>query len=281
MKKIKTIKIFYLDVDSQDGDDFLSSYSEFDEKGHLKLSVDYMAEDEMESKSVFEYTPEGKLAKEIRFLSEDEVAESHIFDRDADGRIQRVTIEYADQSQSIKQYTYSNGFLSIEVDTTDDEGVFEERETTALDAAGNILCNALYGAGHELKHKFVNEYNEKNQVVRRQEYDDKGELRVEYRYTYTEDGELLRRTGVSKKGNLLNDVHYLYDSQGRILEVFMKNSYLTKYIYDDENRTKTEETYNQSGMLDSREVVTYDEDGRVISEEKVHHTLRYEYEFYE
>jgi len=281
MKQIKIVKTFFLDVDNQDDDAFLSSYSEFGPKGELLVSIDYMGEDEIESKSVFEYTPEGRIAKEIRYMDEDEIAETHIFERDENGRIQQISIGYADQSSSFKKYSFSADELEIEIVTTDDEGELEEREFKKVDKKGNILEHVLWGAEGELKEKYENEFNEADLLVRRLEYDPKGELKVEYKYTYAEDGLLMRRTGFSKKGSIINDLLYQYDEKGRQLEVFMKNSFLTKYIYDDENHTKVEETYNQSGMLDSRIVSTFDEEGHVLTEEKVHHTLRYEYEFYE
>jgi molybdenum cofactor biosynthesis enzyme MoaA len=103
MKKIKSVTAYRLN-DSEDSieDGIITSIIRYNEAQQVIEEISYTSDNEFESKVIAKYNEKGSLIEEINYMDEEEIAEKLAFIRNDNDQIQKVLIDYADDSQSKK-----------------------------------------------------------------------------------------------------------------------------------------------------------------------------------
>ncbi len=283
MKNFKTITA-HTTTKTEEGNEicYKSSYMEYDTQGNLIRSEIYSSENEITEKNIAIYNDNVYLVEEWNYLEDDELNEHHIFERDSNGKIQREIIKFADNSESYKTYTYNEQGNVISITIIDDEDYLEEKEIMKYDDKGNVIEHIFFDEDEKQKEKFLIEYDNDNKKIAQKEFGK--ELKnyfIERKYSYDENGNPLKQIILNRKGNLIESLKFTYDEKNRLVEQQISKSYLRKFIYDDENHTKTEQRFRGNGVMEYEAISHYNEQGLLQEEEIGTAKIKYEYEYYE
>jgi hypothetical protein len=74
---------------------------------------------------------------------------------------------------------------------------------------------------------------------------------------------------------------FIYNENNKLIEQHVGNSYIIKYQYDDDLKTKTEQRYNSNGIIEYETVTKYFDDNLIAEEKNLRTTTRYFYEFWD
>jgi len=144
-----------------------------------------------------------------------------------------VQLEYDDQCREIVGISMNSGTGQV------------SRIERDHDEAGNVAEERYYTPEGTLDFKFVNYYNEQDQMIRQDNYE----------------------------GTVLDGInHYTYNSLGQLerIDYCDANDVLDRYrihSYDDAGRKIEVCMYGADGTLIEREVITYDENGKTLKQE--------------
>ncbi len=276
--KIKSITAYSRTNDTDDV--FKSAYTEFDKHGNEIMSINYISENEIETKIVSKYNEQGYKTEELNYITEDEIGEHTIIERDADNVIQNIKIVYTDGSESIKNYHRDTENNIVTIETVDDEDILEEKEVIKHTGTDEILERCVYDENNNLVEKTVNQFDEEKHLINAKEYDENENLRYERKFYYDDKGNLTKRVSITKDNKLMDMVTIKYDDKNRILEQTIDKSYIIKHIYDDEGRLHTEMRFAANGMKEFEIVQKFDENELLIEEKNMMLTTNFEYEFF-
>lgn len=144
-----------------------------------------------------------------------------------------VQLEYDDQGREIVGISMNSGTGQV------------RRREIDYDDAGNVVEERYYTPEGTLDSKFVNYYNEQDQMIRQDNYE----------------------------GTVLDGInHYTYNSLGQLerIEYCDAGDVLERYriySYNDAGKCVERCTYYHDGTLFQREVITYDENGKTLKQE--------------
>ena len=178
------------------------------------------------------------------------LAWSHVYQYDEQGRLSGVTsynsagtqtgfveVLYDSNGNQIQAYSWMGG--TDEASGTVDPIVFR------YDAAGKLEREELYFGG-ELECYIVDQYDEREQVIRSDTYNPDGTLMSYALYTYDGSGMRTRYDSFTPSGELESFAKWTYDAMGEIVEYVSYGADGTEYI---------------------RTIYSYDSAGNVIQEE--------------
>lgn len=276
--KIKSITAYSHTNDTDDV--FKSAYSEYDKHGNETLSINYISENEIETKIVTKYNDQGYKTEELNYITEDEVGEHTIINRNADNVIQSIKTIYTDGSESIKTYHREPENNIVTIETVDDEDVLEEKEVIKHTDTDEILERCIYDENNNLVEKIINRFDEEKHLVNVKEYDEDENLRYERKFYYDDKGNLIKRVSVTRDNKLMDMVTMKYDDKNRVLEQTIDKSYIIKHRYNDENRQHTEMRFAANGIKEVEIVQKFDENELLIEEKNMMLTTNFEYEFF-
>lgn len=138
---------------------FVSEEKQYDEAGHLLLSITWAQPDELEEKIVKKYEA-NRIITEY-YIEENEISEKTETEVDADGNALKEIIYYADGTESISIYEYENG-LPVKKTTNDED---------------------------EISGVHIWRYDNKGNIIKEEEFE-YGDLILSREITYTEDGKV-------------------------------------------------------------------------------------------
>jgi hypothetical protein len=124
------------------------------------------------------------------------------------------------------------------------------------------------------------EYNSNNDVIKRTSYNEDDKIEFITHYEYDNDRNLLKFHKTNEKNETIDLVIFKYDEKNRVIEQKIGDYYITKFTYNDDERTKTEERYDLNGVLQFKMISYYDEEGRLLEEASPIHSTKYIYEFF-
>ena len=169
---------------------------------------------------IHEYLPDGKLGSVTSYDEEG-------------NQTGHVQLEYDEQGRETVGVAMNSGTGRV------------MRREKDYDEAGNVVEERQYTPEGTLDTKFVNYYNEQNQMIRQDVYEGTVLDGINH-YTYDPLGQL-ERTDYCDANDVLDRYRiHSYDDAGRKIEVCM---------------------YGADGTLIEREVITYDENGRRLKQE--------------
>lgn len=270
--KLKTVKRFtkifkslQFNSNADNGAEFLSLQSFFDEDGKLVEELKYFEDGTIDERNVYQWenkqlvshiiemphegmkeeyrysrTPEGKLTKEQKFYGDDPGEATEYF-YNADGQIERVIKYDADgEKEHEEQFEFENKLLKVH---------------RIYDGSGSLIS--------------VSEFtNENGRPVIRKETDEEGNPVHETSYQYDDKGNLIKTVTKNTEGKVIESYAVTFDEKGNITEKAIRDFHprTFRYSYDDRNRCIEEEMYNAFGQLSSKTVYEFDVAGELISE---------------
>ena len=195
-------------------------------------------------------TVSAKLLRRDTYDEAGNLAWSHVYQYDEQGRLSGVTsynsagtqtgfveVLYDSNGNQIQAYSWMGG--TDEASGTVDPIVFR------YDAAGKLEREELYFGG-ELECYIVDQYDEREQVIRSDTYNPDGTLMSYALYTYDGSGMRTRYDSFTPSGELESFAKWTYDAMGEIVEYVSYGADGTEYI---------------------RTIYSYDSAGNVIQEE--------------
>ena len=195
-------------------------------------------------------TVSAKLLQRDTYDEAGNLAWSHVYQYDEQRRLSGVTsynsagtqtgfveVLYDADGNQIQAYSWMEG--------TDEASGAVEPTIYRYDALGRVEQEDLYING-ELECTIIDQYDEKNQVIRSDTYNPDGTLMSYSLYTYDDSGKKIRSESYSSNGVLESHEEWTYDAAGR------------ETVYA---------SYQADGEGLFRSTYTYDAEGKVIQEE--------------
>lgn len=271
MQKIKSVTISF--QDAQTNEIFKQAYREYDENEHQLVSISYTHDGEIGEKIERKYNDKGQKVLETFFLAETDTNEKTEIKYNQNNQIEEELQYFMDGSILKKQYIRNDDDNFLLIKFFDDNEETDEKEEIKYDASGNILERKIWDDFGALTEHHIIEYENGNPVK-------DTEPGFVTQYKYDENNDLIKQVKRNHKGDLVEAFTYQYDEKGRITEQSIVNHYLMKYIYDDENNTRTEQHINSAGVVEQEKITYYDDN--IIREEKIPGgKIKYEYEFFD
>ncbi len=278
MRKPKKLEVITINLD---GSSYTSELSKFDENGNVIENIEFEEDASVQNKTISKYDDENRLLEEIIWLDGEIVSEHKKYMRNEDGSIDRIEINYQDESTAI-QYTKKDEEKHTEEWIEEDEnGELESRELVQNDHSGKILSREVFDYRNKLKEAFEFIYNENGYLVTRKQLDNKRKLFLVTEYQYDENKNIIFRANRNRKGVLSDFLKMDYDENGQVIKQNISGKYSFNYEYDLNGRTVLEERYLADNELEYQSRFEYDEDGRMTKEVNLEFTKEYRYEFFE
>lgn len=189
------------------------------------------------------YHPDGRMEQELRYNKEGEVEERH-------------------------EYIYDSGNKLILHNWSMPLDEIEQSEKTERDDKGRITREVKMYYGEEGDYS-VYKYDEKDNPVSVEIYDEEGNKMHEELLTYNDAGKVVTKKTIDHAGNKTAEYSYSYDASGNLAEQVEKNEdgvlqSKTVFEKDEKGNDLSIVQYNSAGEITQRMNNTYDENGRVI-----------------
>jgi YD repeat-containing protein len=277
MGKVKSIVKYKVLIGKDDEilAEFKNSLQEFDSAGNLVKEVQYDREGEIDIANAYKYDDKNRLIEEIHYY-EEETGERIRYSLDDRGRRTAVQTEYADGSTSNKSFHRNGNLLTVE--SLDEDGDLESKETIRTDEQGRVLEEARYDEDGALVVKFVNGYDAKGQLVNRKEYVENDELVKKILLEYDHAGNAVQETHLNRRDEVIDNIKFTYDAKGNRTS-WQNSVYHQQTVYDKEGRPVREERRNRrNNLVEELTEYTYDEEGKISSEKSFSMGEEYELE---
>jgi hypothetical protein len=264
----------------EDAESFVSQIIHYDRSGNEIARYEYRGPDEFESKVETRFNGDNQVIEVTTYLDEHEIAERKSYVRNTEGKVEQVNIEFTDGSvsvQTIERDPAKNTESWIERNEDDE---LESREFLKFNADGKVILRELYDFNDKLKEVFEYEYNPQGEVSIRRHLDERRKLILETEFKYTESGALRLRVSRNRRGELSDFLKIEYDENEHIIRQSFSDKYIFVYEYDLNGNVVVEEEYSGDN-LDNRITSEYDSDNRVILEDQLKFSKRFEYEYYD
>lgn len=279
MSQIRSLRVTTYPKD-EDSESYVSQIVHFDRAGNEIARYEYHGPNEFESRVETRFDEKNQVVEVTNYLDENEIAERKVFTRNANGKIDQVNIEFTDGSisvQTIERDEENNTENWIERDEDDQQ---ESREFLKFNAQGKIILRELYDFNDKLTEAFEYEYHPNGEMSIRRHLDDRRKLILETEYKYSETGLLILRASRNRRGDLSDFLKIEYNDRGQVVRQSFSGKYNFIYEYDDQGNTVVEEEYSGETM-DNRILSEYDANNRIVLEEQVRFTRKFEYEYYD
>jgi hypothetical protein len=163
-----------------------------------------------------------------------------------------------------------NGNTLVEIKFSDD-GEMEEKNSFRYNQEGKLLEHILLYAVEDVTEKRMLTRNEKGLLLSEVKYygDDSGE-RTDY--SYDEKDNLIERKYYDEEGEFIGKENFKYDENGSLTEhiKYTNTDAIEEHItfLKPRDRTIEQVQHNPDGSLQSRTIITFNEEGKEISSEQ-------------
>lgn len=270
--KLKTVKRFtkvfkslQFNSNADNGAEFLSLQSFYDEDGNLLEELKYFEDGTVDEKNM--YCWENKqLISQITEMPQEGMREEYRYTRNPEGKLIKEQKFYGDDSGEATEYFYNPDGQIEKVIKYDADGAKEHEEQFEFENK-LLKFHRIYDSSGSLIS--VSEFtNEDGRPVLRKENDESGNPVHETAYQYDDQGNLIKTVTKNPEGKVIESYSVKFDEHGNIIEKtfrdFHPRSY--RYRYDEHNRCVEEEMYNAFGQIASKKVYEYNETGDLLSE---------------
>lgn len=273
IKKLTTIKI-------SKSNEIIKSEVVYNENQDILSHINYDDFGNIETKIEFEFDENGNCTKETNYYDEEAVSETITNVYDDKNKILKSETEYGDGSISIKSVALNSDKTEQIIETHDEDGVLESKEVNQYND-GLLVKQMVYDEDNKLVNETLNEFDENKNLIKRVEknYFEKTEFITNFEYN--ENNNFVKYQKLTPKGIVLEKLFISYDDQNRVIEQKYSDRIIYKYIFDDEKKTKTEERYDQQGVL-RLQIVSDVSNGETIQfEDYMAYRVEYKYEYFE
>ena len=262
---MKEIKVYTANI-SRDGEvrhEYLSFYQKITDDDKLIEEIIYSGEDEIESKTQYEYDSNGRVIKEMNYFDEEEFSDGREQEYNEHDQLEMIRIKYADGSETIQKYERQPNFSRIKFYSEDNE--LEYTEERKMDENNNLLEFTKYGSDNKPEHKVNFIYDDYGRMIETRDNNISEDFRSVTKMEYDERNNPVKEIAYTEKGNIMSSRLSAYNEKNDlVLEVV--NDYTISYVIDDQGNRVERKITNQSGQLEELTSYTYDEDGRLLEE---------------
>lgn len=279
MSQLRSMKVTTFPKEG-DVESYVSQIIHYDRAGNEIARYEYNGANLFESKVETKFNENNQVVEVTTYLDEHEIAERKAYVRDQDGKIIQVNMEFTDGTvsvQTIERNEKTNTENWIEKNEDDE---LESREFLKFNPEGKLILRELYDFNDKLKEVFEYEYNEKGEISVRRQLDERRKLILETEFKYTESGALRLRVSRNRRGDLSDFLKIEYDGKGQVIRQSFSDKYIFTYEYDENGNPVAEEEFSGDTM-DNRITSEYDSNNRIVLEEQLKYSKRFEYEYYD
>lgn len=279
MSLLRSLRVTTFPKD-EDTKSFVSQIIHYDRTGNEIARYEYQNADEFESKVETRFNENNQLVEVTTFLDEHEIAERKVYDRNEDGQIQQVNIGFTDGSVSVQTIERDEENRTENWIERDEEGELESREFLKFNQEGKVILKEMYDFNDKLTEVFEYEYNPDGEISIRRHLDERRKLILETDYKYSESGLLVLRVSRNRRGDLSDFLKIEYNEKGLPVRQSFSGKYIFLFEYDANGNAVVEEQY-AGDILDNRITSEYDGNNRLVLEDQLKMTRRFEYEYYD
>lgn len=277
MSEVKKI-IRYI-VPNNSDKQIIKSITEFDQNNNILLDINYADEYEIESKTIYEYS--GKiLKKEINFFDEENISEEAEYFYNQNDKIEKIKISYADESFSIKEYSYNNEKNELQIIQFDEENEVESKEYLKFNSENLLIEKQVFDYDNILIEQIVNKYDNNKNIIYSKEFYKYDDIKTESKYEYNFSNKLTSFTKYNSKNQIIEQIKFTYNTNDKIIEQKHLGKMTIKFSYDEELQQKIEERYDTQGMIVYKAIFDVSKDEKIINEIFPNYEIIYEYQFF-
>lgn len=262
---MKEIKVYTANI-SRDGEvrhEYLSFYQKISDDDKLIEEITYSGEDEIESKSLYEYDANGRVIKEMNYFDEEEFSDGREMAYNEHDQLEMIRIKYADGSETLQKYERQPNFSRINYFNEDNELEYvEERKS---DENNNLLEFIKYGPNKKPEYKVTFIYDDHDRLSETRENNISEDFRSITRMEYDTKNNPVKEIAFTEKGNIISSRFSSYDDKNELIEEIV-NDYKVTYVINDAGQRVEKKITNQSGQLEELTTYSYDELGRLLEE---------------
>lgn len=277
MSEVKKI-IRYI-VPNNSDKQIIKSITEFDQNNNILLDINYADEYEIESKTIYEYS--GKiLKKEINFFDEENISEEAEYFYNQNDKIEKIKISYADESFSIKEYSYNNEKNELQIIQFDEENEVESKEYLKFNSENLLIEKQVFDYDNILIEQIENKYDNNKNIIYSKEFYKYDDIKTESKYEYNFSNKLTSFTKYNSKNQIIEQIKFTYNTNDKIIEQKHLGKMTIKFSYDEELQQKIEERYDTQGMIVYKAIFDVSIDEKIINEIFPNYEIIYEYQFF-
>ena len=276
--KVKTIETR---IQTKDDQNYLSEISEIDLYGNTTLNKEYNSEGELESSIESLFDSEGRLIEQKQLIENGELADHKFHFRNESGEIIRTETLFQGGSKSIQTMVFDQEKNTEELLEVDEDGELESKEINHLSEEKHIELKEIYNYDNKLTEAFKYEYDQKGQLIRRDQLDHRKKLLVYTEYEYDESGRTVFRANRTRKGRLSEFLKTEYDENGAVIKQNFSGKFFFIFEYDKKGNTVLEERYNTDDQMEYQSRFEYDENNLLQREVNLEFTRELSYQFHE
>jgi len=262
---MKEIKVYTANI-SRDGEvrhEYLSFYQKISDDDQLIEEITYSGEDEIESKTLYEYDAKGRVIKEMNYFDEEEFSDGRELAYNDHDQLEMIRIKYADGSETLQKYERQPNFSRISYFNEDDE--LEYTEERKADENNNLLEFAKYGTNNDPEYKIIFIYDDHGRLSETRENNISEDFRSVTRMEYDDKNNPVKEVAYTERGNVMSSKLSIYNEKNEVIKEVV-NDYTISYVIDEQGNRMERKITNLSGQLEELTSYTYDEDGRLLEE---------------
>ena len=262
---MKEIKVYTANI-SRDGEvrhEYQSFYQKYTDAGNLTEEIVWSGENEIESKTLYEYDANGRVIKELNFFDEEEFMDGRELMYNNQDQLEMIRIKYADGSETLQKYERQPNFSRITYFNEDNE--LEYSEERKSDENNNLLEFVKYGPDKDPEHKITFKYNENGFLIESYDNNITEDFRSVTRIEYDSRNNPVKEVSLTERGNIISSRRSKYNDKDEVIEEIV-NDYVISHVYDEKGERIERKVTNQSGQLEELTTYTYDDEGRLTEE---------------
>ena len=242
-------------------EEVLSQIEKFNDKNLLIEEIIFDDEGAQMHKTINEYNEQDKISHTIQYDENDDLIEDkEIFFKEGEEEIYSIT-HFPDGSLTKEIRERSENRLLIKWIDEDDE--FEGSEERILTDEGLTKQLTQINFTNKITALYEYEYDEKGQMIKAVEKDERKKFLKAYAFTYDDNGNKIVEEELNKKGKITNRVIHQYEDNRIVKTKAAEGDML--YHYDDNQNLIKEEKFNPDGSANII-LYIYDDAKQLIQE---------------
>jgi hypothetical protein len=244
----------------------MSSYTQFNEKGHIIREISYSSDEKPEQMTTYKYNDADQLMEEILFDEENEIAERKTYEYDDKGRMLKKLIHYADDTFDTMHYEYNENGLIMNKHIVDADGIEENKHVYEYEK-GNLIRSAEYDNEGTLLSEEAWKYDEKGNEIEMTKWDKADDRLISTLVDYFENGDRQKVRVYNHEEELVEKILYEENEEGTLLRIIEEDPYnlnTTEFIYDERKNLIEQIELNREGEVNSRVTREYNEDNEMV-----------------
>lgn len=244
----------------------MSSYTQFNEKGHIIKEISYSSDEKPEQMTTYKYNDADQLIEEILFDEENEIAERKTYEYDEKGRILKKFIHYADDTFDTVHYIYNEDGLLVNKHIVDADGIEENKHVYEY-KNGNLIRAAEYDKEGNILAEETWKYDEKGHEIEMTKWNKEDDMLISTLVDYFENGDRQKVRVYNQEEELVEKTLFEEDEKGTLVRMIEEDPYnlnTTEFVYDEHENLIEQTELSREGEVKSRVTRAYNEDNEMV-----------------